>query len=120
MRHSRIVIVLTLLNCLAFISGLCNAGGVYKWVDDNGVVHYGDRPNTTEAQEVKIDPAPEVDPAAEEKLRQQRQQLLSNRHTIKRNGREETVSTKELDEHLRGKWNDFKDALSGKSTPTER
>jgi len=29
---------------------------VYKWVDADGKVHYGDRPNSTKAQEIKIKP----------------------------------------------------------------
>jgi hypothetical protein len=33
---------------------------VYKWVDADGKVHYGDRPNSGSAQEIKIKPAPSV------------------------------------------------------------
>ncbi len=31
---------------------------VYKWVDADGKVHYGDRPKTTGVEEIKIKPAP--------------------------------------------------------------
>jgi len=35
------------------IPSLAQAGGVYKWVDEQGVVHYSDRPGTrTDAEEV--------------------------------------------------------------------
>ena len=32
--------------------------GVYKWVDADGKVHYGDRPNSGSAKEIKVKPAP--------------------------------------------------------------
>lgn len=35
--------------------GAC-AGEIYKWVDDNGNVHYGDRPQSNSAQTVKVRP----------------------------------------------------------------
>lgn len=46
---------------LAFVSAVTTAGGVYKWVDEKGKVHYGDRPpgaGVTEAAEVRLRPPP--------------------------------------------------------------
>lgn len=34
------------------------AGGVYKWVDEQGRTHYGDKPPAGQAQSVDIDAAP--------------------------------------------------------------
>lgn len=44
------------------------AGDVYKWVDPQGKVHYGDRPQGGAAQTLKIAPLPPMD----ESLRQPR------------------------------------------------
>ncbi|MDX1252484.1 MAG: DUF4124 domain-containing protein [Gammaproteobacteria bacterium] len=46
-----------------------SAGEVFKWVDSQGKVHYGDRPQSGAAQTLKIAPSPAVD----ESLRQRRE-----------------------------------------------
>src|ERR1700751_2537627 len=46
--------VLFTLMCLA--APLVLAGTVYKWVDENGVVHYSDQPHPN-AQKVSVQPA---------------------------------------------------------------
>jgi hypothetical protein len=51
------------------------AAQVYKWVDDNGRVHYGDRPRGEDAVPVEIHQGPDPDPAMT-KRRQKRQRLL--------------------------------------------
>lgn len=38
---------------------------VYKWVDEQGRVHYGDKPHGIEAQSVPVRPAPTTGPSAE-------------------------------------------------------
>lgn len=45
-----------LINLLSFSS--IALGEVYRWVDDKGKVHFGDRPQGTQAQKVKIKPPP--------------------------------------------------------------
>jgi hypothetical protein len=47
------------------------ADGVYKWIDAQGRIHYGDRPQSNTAQPLNIRPAPPVD----EGLRQQREAI---------------------------------------------
>ncbi|MBT8447243.1 MAG: DUF4124 domain-containing protein [Gammaproteobacteria bacterium] len=47
-----------------------SAADVYKWVDENGKTHYGDRPRGNDARQVAIKKAPTVD--ADVLLRQRR------------------------------------------------
>ena len=46
--------------CIVLISSTVQAG-VYKWVDEQGRVHYGDKPTTSNAGEVKIKQQPASD-----------------------------------------------------------
>jgi Domain of unknown function (DUF4124) len=81
-----------LLLCLMLVTGLSDAG-VYKWVDEQGQVHYGERPPAQSgAQEIKLPPAPtpkEVEQSQEglqQLLQQQRraegiQRRAEERHT---------------------------------------
>ena len=42
---------------LALCGSAIAAGGVYKWVDEDGVVHYGERPpEKQKAEQVKVQP----------------------------------------------------------------
>lgn len=51
------------------IAGATQAG-IYRWVDENGTVHYGERaPADTRAREVPIEKAPPADPLAAERQR---------------------------------------------------
>ncbi|MCI0401332.1 MAG: DUF4124 domain-containing protein [Gammaproteobacteria bacterium] len=56
-----------LLIVLAFCTGcsavLAEDVPVYKWVDENGTVHYGDRPKDTDAEKLELDAAPAPDDA---------------------------------------------------------
>ena len=54
---------------LALTAGTASAE-VYKWVDENGKTHYGDRPGGQNAEQVAIKKAPTVD--ADVLLRQRR------------------------------------------------
>lgn len=59
-QHSRLS---TLIACLivANISGFASAQGVYKWVDKDGKVHYGDKrnaPNATKESDIKASKMP--------------------------------------------------------------
>lgn len=56
---------LALIIGLTAASGLTSAQGAYRWVDEQGKVHYGDRPpvsKTVKTQELKL-AAPEADKA---------------------------------------------------------
>jgi len=45
---------LFLLICLAFIGPAAHAGGIYKWVDEQGNVHYSQDPQGQSAEELKL------------------------------------------------------------------
>lgn len=67
MKHSLIAASMMILACGA----TAQADGVYKWVDAQGRVHYGDQPQSNTAQPLNIRPAPPVD----EGLRQRREAM---------------------------------------------
>ncbi len=67
MRHSLIAASLMILVCGA----AAQAAGVYKWVDAQGRIHYGDQPQNSTARPLNIPPPPPVD----EGLRQQREAM---------------------------------------------
>jgi hypothetical protein len=47
--------ILALVACIAVIPALATAKSVYKWTDENGVTHYGDRqPMGSQAESVSI------------------------------------------------------------------
>lgn len=52
-----------LCSVLMLVGGLdCRAGEVFRWVDDRGTVHFGDRPPSTvhaDSVDVKADPVPQ-------------------------------------------------------------
>lgn len=63
----------TLCLAVVFASGAW-AGGVYKWVDEHGRVHYGDRPGGPGARELRVpESAP---PDADEASRLERRRHL--------------------------------------------
>jgi hypothetical protein len=54
-----------------------SAAGVYKWVDEQGRVHYGERPPArAQAQEIEVRQAPPPLPAEDEAARRDNQQRL--------------------------------------------
>lgn len=70
--------------CLAMlISAGAHAGGVYRWVDEHGNVHYGDRPPaaaSSDQVEIEGGPAPtDIDPERREKARRLLKALESER-----------------------------------------
>lgn len=67
------VITALMLCCLAMS---VQAGGVYKWVDQDGNVHFGDQPTDGNAAQI-AQPKTQVpaDPAYQERLQRQKQYL---------------------------------------------
>ncbi len=51
------------------------AAEVYKWIDDDGKVHYGDRPDNNSAKEIKLKKAPERDTGLTERRETQKKML---------------------------------------------
>jgi hypothetical protein len=68
-----------LLISLLFTLPLISHAGLYKWVDEEGNVHFGDQPPEPQiAQSIDIKPAPKADPLYSERLRKQ-QNFLEQR-----------------------------------------
>ena len=65
----KIFVMVLLLAC-----GAASAAGVYKWVDENGKVHYGDHPGNSSAREVTLPAAPAPD--ENQRAREQKQKKL--------------------------------------------
>ncbi len=67
----------TLVLILILLSGVAVAG-VYQWTDDQGQVHYSDRPVADTAREVPVKPSPSkpLTPDAEGASRQERTQRM--------------------------------------------
>lgn len=66
----------TLLCCL-LLSPAVLAAGMYKWVDEHGRVHYGDRPPPgSEHREMRAPPPPSGDPGLRSERAQRRDRLL--------------------------------------------
>ncbi|SFN45508.1 DUF4124 domain-containing protein [Marinobacter pelagius] len=50
---NRKILMLTLL--MALVPGIAHSGSVYKWTDENGVTHFGDRqPTGSKAEQVSV------------------------------------------------------------------
>ncbi|MDH3451147.1 MAG: DUF4124 domain-containing protein [Gammaproteobacteria bacterium] len=63
--ESRLYLVLPALLLLLTIAGSVSAAKVYKWVDEDGNVHFGDRPANDDAQELEIRNREPAAPAAQ-------------------------------------------------------
>jgi hypothetical protein len=74
--HSRIWMP-PFLVALSFSIILINpvAAEVYKWIDEDGKVHYGDRPDNNSAEEIKLKKAPERDTGLAERRETQKKML---------------------------------------------
>ena len=48
---------------------------IYKWVDENGKTHYGDKPPDKDAENIKLKSAPKTDPAQNSRQEKQRRLL---------------------------------------------
>ncbi|MBI1733449.1 MAG: DUF4124 domain-containing protein [Gammaproteobacteria bacterium] len=73
------------INCATPISAL--ADEIYRWVDAQGRVHFGDKPPAEGAERVEVKPAPTDDP--ELKRRQERGERLSEIMAEERKARDE-------------------------------
>jgi len=51
------------------------AADIYKWTDEQGRVHYGDRPEGKQVVQISTTSGPAPDPTQEQRLQQQRQLL---------------------------------------------
>jgi len=72
MKEWGLVVVLTI-----FTPAVWAAGGVYKWVDEQGRVHYGERPPaSSQSQEMQLKQQPTQGLSVDEPSREEQQQRL--------------------------------------------
>ena len=62
-----------------FLSPAAQAAGVYKWVDEQGKVHYGDRPGNNNASKIA---APSSPPASDKSLSERNAKRDKFLHTM--------------------------------------
>ncbi|MEO5703133.1 MAG: DUF4124 domain-containing protein [Gammaproteobacteria bacterium] len=74
-----------------------HAAGVYKWVDENGKIQYGDRPGNALAQQVPLQAAPPPDPNVQ-KRQEQQDKLVKVQEEERKLKDKEVVDAKKKDE----------------------
>ncbi|MES9963204.1 MAG: DUF4124 domain-containing protein [Candidatus Sedimenticola sp. 20ELBAFRAG] len=92
----RYLVILPLVGFMLLSAGLATAG-VYRWVDESGRVHFGDRPPVREAEEVEVheqNPASgEVaDDAAVEMKRKEKQRRMLDMYQEEREAKKQAKS----------------------------
>jgi len=66
-----------LVACILVITAISASAAVYKWTDDLGQVHYGDKPgDAVDAEEVKVDAKAKSGIAVDDKNRDEKRQRL--------------------------------------------
>ncbi|MGH8613202.1 MAG: DUF4124 domain-containing protein [Gammaproteobacteria bacterium] len=91
-----------------WVADLAATGKVYKWVDEHGKVHYGDR-SLPGAQSVRLD-VPEVTPIPGER-EQKRERLLQVLEEQRQEKQEEVEAKKKLKQERERNCNLAKDQL---------
>jgi len=90
------------LIALALMGTPAWGGEIYRWVDEAGRVHYGDRPVDDRAREVTITPPPPVDEAAQQRRREAQHKLLKAIDEERQQQREAAAKAKqEREQHER-------------------
>ncbi len=92
-----------------WVADLAAAGEVYKWVDEHGKVHYGDRPRPG-AQSVPLRDVPEATPMPSERV-EKRERLLQVLKEQRQEKREEAEERKKQKEERARNCNLAKDRL---------
>ena len=69
--------VVMLLLVLMMVISAASAQGIYKWVDEQGQVHFGERPpEDAQASEVTVKPPPPSAPVVQQDRKENTQRLL--------------------------------------------
>ncbi|MDO9372281.1 MAG: DUF4124 domain-containing protein [Gammaproteobacteria bacterium] len=92
----KILVMVLLLGCAA-----ASAAGVYKWVDENGKVHYGDHPGNSSAREVILPatPAPDENQRAHEQKQKKLLQVFEEERQEKREQEAKAKAEQQKREH---------------------
>ncbi|MGD2054544.1 MAG: DUF4124 domain-containing protein [Gammaproteobacteria bacterium] len=105
----------TLMNLLLLTSVFSVHAGVYKWVDENGKVHYGDRPEAAQpAVEMDVDDTAVTVPAfgGDDLSRdEKRERLLEAMEEDRIEKQEKLEKQKAIREQNRRKCNGYRDRM---------
>ena len=87
---------------------VCNASAeVYKWIDENGKIVYGDKPISSDANKIKIKKTPVQDPVVQQRNERQNKLLdvmkqeRDERDALKKEEKEEKDKQKKMCEDAR-------------------
>ena len=84
---------LTLTLLLAVVPGIAMSASVYKWTDENGVTHFGDRqPTGAKAERVNVRSGTSSDAAGNRQSPQQRLQNMQEQQAGEAEQRQETAA----------------------------
>lgn len=91
------------------------AAGIYKWVDQQGKVHYGDRPTGSDAQAIRLKEAPKVG-SLHSGREEKRDRLLQVFEEQRQERREQAATQKKEKEERQRNCNLAKDQLRNYET----
>ena len=98
-----------------FCPSIVNAE-VYKWIDENGKVVYGDKPTSSDVDEIKIKRTPVQDPVVQERNEKQNklldviQQERDERNALKKEKKEKKDEQKKMCADARKELIEIKEA----------
>ena len=78
-----------------FLSPAVQAAGVYKWVDEQGKVHYGDRPGGKNASKVAVPSSPPTSDKSFSERNAKRDKLLQTMQEERKSNEEEALKAKQ-------------------------
>ena len=96
---STLIFLMLILNDINSVS---EAAEIYKWIDENGVVHFGDRPGNSRTEKIDIEDSGNflsVDPELE-KHRQKQNRLLDRMEEERKMNEEDRAKRKEQQKKL--------------------
>ncbi len=107
----KFLIIIFFLFCASYASA-----EVYKWIDENGKVVYGDKPTSSDADKIKIKNAPVQDPIVQgrnerqNKLLNVMQQERDERNVLKKEEKRKKEEQMKMCADARKELQDIKDA----------
>ena len=108
---NKVLLIIFFLFCIS------NANAaVYKWVDENGKVVYGDKPTSSDASKIKIKKAPVQDPIVQQRNENQRklldimEQERDEKNALKKEAKEKKDEQKKTCADLRKELKAMKEA----------
>ena len=106
---------LSIMLCL--ISSFAATGAVYKWVDENGVIHYSDQPVDQKSKEIEIRSSISEEKAAKARAESQAkmakyQQQLENEAKLKKEEQIKLAKDKQAKESLESGCDSAKNQLN--------